>query len=403
MKMMNISARLLLLIAAAALLLMCAACGEAADVPQQVATEPEAVVEPLVLQQRSLLMNVGDQVTLNVTGGDEITYVSSDPAVVSVENGVVKAMKKGNALITVSSGEDAVYCGVMVEPCGQMLDVSNMKTSVVFSNVQLFHPMKIVGFAADPAGNAFYFSQMYGNSAYRALASDSMVTKVEKVDGVWQRTEYMHLFNHGGGYLGLETEGSDVYLLTESNGVQAIGGSTISRVKWENKKMCDETFGDTYELSELTGYLRPQTDVENDILAVYAFNGRDSYYAIYDRDAFFSGEQTHYLRTVACVKNQTPVYGEDASRGAYNASIRGFAIRDGYIYQLSGSACMYLSVFDMDGKLQYCRELEVVEGLSNPAAASLAFGADGCLYLAVNTNENANLYYANVWKLEEVK
>lgn len=401
MKITNIRRSLLLLIAMLVMVLMCAGCGETDT--QQPSTEPMVPAEPLAMEQRSLLLAVGDQVTLTVSGGSEITYTSSDPDVVSVDNGTVKALKKGNALITVSSGEEAVYCGVMVDPYGEMMDVGKMAPSVVFSNVQLFHPMEIVGFGVDTTNNAYYFSQMYGNSAYRSLVADSMVTKVEQVDGVWQRSEYMHLFNHGNGYLCLETEGSDVYLLTESNGVLSTGGSTISRVKWENKKMCDEEFGDTYELSELSGYFRPQTDVENDVLAVYAFNGRDSYYAIYDRDGFLSGEQPQYLRTVNCVRGQTPAMGEDASNGAYNSSIRGFVIRDGYIYQLSGSATIYLSAFDMDGKLQYCQEIESVEGLSNARAASLAFGADGSLYLAVNTSSNTNLYYANVWKLEEVK
>ena len=401
MKMMNIRKGLLLLAAMLLMVMMCVGCGETEV--QQPSTEPTVPVEPLTLEQRSLLLSAGDQVTLNVSGGDEITYVSSDPDVVSVDGGVVKALKKGNALITVSSGEDVVCCGVMVDPYGEMLDVSKMQPSVMFSDVQLFHPMEIVGFGADTTNNVFYFSQMYGNSAYRNLVADSMVTKVEQVDGVWQRTEYMHLYNHGNGYLGLEIEGKDTYLLTESNGALSTGGSTISRVKWENEKMCDEEFGDTYTLTELTGYFRPQTDVGNDILAVYAFNGRDSYYAIYDRDGFLSGEQPQYLRTVNCKRGQTPVIGEDASAGAYNSSILGFIIRDGYIYQLSGSATIYLSVFDMDGTLQYCHQIEPIEGLSNAKAASLSFGADGCLYLAVNTNENANLYYANVWKLEEVK
>lgn len=401
MKMMNIPRSLLLLIAMLAMVLMIAGCADTGS--QQPSTEPTVPAEPLTLEQRSLLLTVGDQVTLTVSGGSEITYTSSDPDVVSVDGGVVKALKKGNALITVASGEDTVYCGVMVDPYGEMLDVGKLKPSVVFADVQLFHPMDIVGFGVDTSTNSFYFSQMYGNSAYRSLVADSMLTKVEQVDGIWQRTEYMHLFNHGNGYLGLETEGSDVYLLTESNGVLSTGGSTISRVKWEDKKLCDEEFGETYALPELTGYFRPQTDVANDVLAVYAFNGRESYYAVYDRDAFLSGEQSQYLRLVNCAKGQTPAIGEDASNGSYNSSIRGFVIKDGYIYQLSGSATMYLSVFDMDGKLQYCQQIETIESASNAKAASLAFGADGSLYLAVNTSENANLYYANVWKLEEVK
>ncbi len=394
----NNSARLLLLVVVLAMALLAAGCDQADAIPE---TTP---VEPLVLQERSLMLGVGDSAALTVSGGDQIAWTSSDTQVVSVdEAGNLKALTKGHALITVTSGDQVQYCGILVEPTGEMLDVSNTKPSVVFSDVQLYHPMEIVNFGADTANNAFYFSQPYATAAYRNLPADSILTKVTQVDGVWQRSEYMHLTNHGYGYFGLEVEGQDVYLLTESNGTMSTGGTTISRVKWEHEGMCDEQFGETYALPGLTGTFRPQSDVENDLLAVYAFNGRNSYYAIYDRDAFFSGEQSQYLHLVECARDQTPARGTDASNGGYNSSIRGFAIHDGYIYQVSGSATIYLSVFDLEGKLQYCHEIKAVEGASNPRAGSISFGADGHVYLAVTTSENTNLYYANVWMLEEVE
>ena len=60
---------------------------------------------PLVLSQESFNLEVGEtaQITASVTNDDEnpvITWESSDPSIVSVENGVIKAKKEGLAVIT---------------------------------------------------------------------------------------------------------------------------------------------------------------------------------------------------------------------------------------------------------------------------------------------------------------
>lgn len=62
---------------------------------------------PLVLSQESFNLEVGEtaQITASVTNDDEnpvITWESSDPSIVSVENGVIKAKKEGLAVITVT-------------------------------------------------------------------------------------------------------------------------------------------------------------------------------------------------------------------------------------------------------------------------------------------------------------
>lgn len=407
MKMKKMHRSWLLLTALLAIILVLAGCGVETPggettTPPTEATEP---AEPIAMEQRSLLLASGEEAKLTVTGGNGIAYESSDPEVASVDaSGTIKALKKGNAMITVSSGSQTLCCGVIVDGEGKMLDVSGMAANVVFADVQLYHPMEIIDFAVDSTENAFYFSQQYATSAYGNLKSDSMLTKVEQINGVWQRAEYVHLFNHGYGYFDLERDGKDVYLLTESNGPMTNRGTTISRAVWENKKLYDEEFGQTCDLPEISDRtsFHPKSDAANDMIAVYVESGRKSYYAIYDRDALLSGEQNSYLLKVVCEAGQEPENGVDDSQGLYNATVRSFALHDGYIYQLSGGSKMYLSVFDLEGNLQYCHKIEDNADVVGRTPSSLAFGEDGSLYLAVTSGNSGDLYLANVWKFEEV-
>lgn len=365
-----------------------------------VPTDPSETEEvELTLDSRSALMNSGDTLHLGVTGaGEDLQFASSDPEVACVDaNGNVQALKKGNAMITATSGGRTAYCGIMVDAQGEMLELSDTQAVEIVPPVQLYHQHTIISFAADPENGAFYFSQQYAEK----LLSDSMITKVTQVDGVWQRTEYVHLYNHGYGYFTIEKDGDDTYLLSESNGVLTNQGTTISRVLWENEKFYDEEFGDTYELGGLEGSPRPQSSVDDDVVVVYDFNGRDSSYAIYDRDALYSGQENNYLYRVRCASRQTPVAGEDDSDGKYNSAIRGFVYKDGYIYQLSGSGKIYISVFDLQGNLQYCHEVEEYPDLPRRQPGSIAISGDD-IYIAVNSAENTTVNLASVWKLEEV-
>lgn len=377
--------------------LLIAGCGRQA-VP---AEDPADAVQTdvLAVDQRSAILNTGDTLTLTVTGGNgEVTYASSDPEVVSVDgSGNVKALKKGHAMITATCGEETAKCGILVEPAGEMVDLTNTQATPVFSDVQLYHQHEIVDFAADAEAGAFYMSQQYAQK----IASDTMLTKVTQVNGVWQRSDYVHLYNHGFGYFALEKDGSDVYLLSESNGVSTNRGTTISRVQWESQALFDEEFGDTYELAGLEGSPRPASDPESDLVVVFDYNGRESYYAIYDRSALYSGEENNYLHRFRCESRQQPVNGEDDSNGKYNSAIRDFTVKDGYIYQLSGSGKLYISVFDFEGRLQYCHEVTDYPDLPIRMPGGISFSGDD-LYIAVCSANTTVVYYAHVWKLEEV-
>lgn len=391
MKMNRIVSTILILALLTALL---AACSSGPYV------EPTTVEVPeLVLNARSAVLAVGESVTVGYTGGEDVSFASSDPQIASVDgSGNVKALKKGNAMITVTSGEQTAKFGVMVEPSGEMIDLTSTQAAEVFSDVQLYHQHEIIDFSADGENGAFYMSQQYGGEK---MPSDTIITKVSQVEGVWQRSEFVHLYNHGFGFFSIEKdENGNTYLLSESNGVFTNQGSTISRVKWESGVMYDEQFGDTYRLPGLEGSPRPESDAQGDVIVVYEFCGRESNFTVYDRSALLSGEENNYLHRFACASRQTPVNGKDDSNGRYNSAIRGFAVKDGYIYQLSGSGHIYISVFDFEGNLQYCHEVMEYQDLPKRMPGGISFSGDE-LYIAVNSATSTVVNYVNVWKLEE--
>ena len=380
------------------LAMLLAGCGQQ-SAPAE-AVEETLAAEPMSINVRSALLSTGDTLKLGVTGGNgTVNYASSDANVASVdENGNVKALKKGNALITATSGDQQVCCGILVDAIGETVDLANTQAVEIFSDVQLYHEKEILGLGVDVENGAYYIAQKYAGDN---LNSDSLINKVEQVDGVWKRTGYIHLYNNGRGYFSMEKEDDRIMLVTESNGVNSNMGTTISRVEWEEGKLYDEEFGDTYVLPEMEGGLRPYSDPDSDLVVVYEYMGRESYYAVYDRSDLFSGAENRYLHRFACVSRQTPVAGEDASGGNYNASIKGFAYRDGYLYQISGKSEVYISVFDLNGVLQFVHKVDGLEGLQNMTPGSIAFAGDE-LYIAMNTFEDSKLLLANVWKIEEV-
>lgn len=77
----------------------------------------DPVVTPTISLNRAILaLTVGDKETLKVSGTeDDVSWESSDPAVVSVTSGgEVTALAKGTAVITARVGDEAVTCTVTV-------------------------------------------------------------------------------------------------------------------------------------------------------------------------------------------------------------------------------------------------------------------------------------------------
>lgn len=355
-------------------------------------------VEAISVDARSLLMKSGETKQLKASKEDA-KFTSSNPDVVTVDNtGKVTAVKKGNALITIGLGEEKAYCGVIVDGMGSMIDISKQKAKVIFSDILLEESEAITSLAVDISENAYYIAQPYGTKSYEMLPSDVIVSKVAKNENnAWATTEWMRFYESGTGTIAIEKDGIDTYLLLESNGTYYGSGNTLSSVKWENEEFCQEEYGTVYNFSEVSGSASPTVDSWNDMVVIYD-NAKKSY-LFYDRESLQSGEDAVYLHEVVCANKQEPVAGADDSQGFYNATIRDFAVADGYIYQICGSSSIYVSVFDLNGTLQYCyRVPDYAEEMEVRMPGGIACEA-GKVYIAVGS-QNSSYYLGNVWMFE---
>ena len=84
------------------------------------ATKKEVVVNSLTLKKTSLVLVVGAEATLlfdidPVTATGEVTWETSDPEIVTVNNGDIKAVKAGEAVITAKAGDKESSCTVKVK------------------------------------------------------------------------------------------------------------------------------------------------------------------------------------------------------------------------------------------------------------------------------------------------
>lgn len=354
------------------------------EIPTVVKTEPAITVET-----RSFLLEKGESKKISVKESD-VTFESSNTAVAIVkEDGTVTAVGSGMALITITKGEDKGYCGVIVDGVGTIVDISSKKATTLFSDMMLNAQTKILGMGVDETSNAMYFSQVYGASAYIPVNSDLIVTKVALEKDTWTRGSFMRFGESGEGHL--DVENGKIWI--ESGGSYLGLGETISCVDWEDKGFVQGSFGQTYNVGELEG-TKLAVDSENNMVAVYDSSNKQ--YLIYDKSALVEGAENAYLHAVVCAKDQEPALGVDDSQNHYNTSIRGFALADGYIYQISGGNSIYVSVFDLSGKLQYCKKIEDNPDLQLRMPAAIAV-ENGNVYLCVQSGDET-CYFANVWK-----
>lgn len=82
---------------------------------------PKPTLEEIILDKEAVTLDVGDRYTFEVTLLPEgienvvLTWSSSDPETVSVEEGTVTALAYGEAVVTVSSGNVSASCRVTVD------------------------------------------------------------------------------------------------------------------------------------------------------------------------------------------------------------------------------------------------------------------------------------------------
>jgi hypothetical protein len=228
------------------------------------------------------------------------------------------------------------------------------------------------------------------------MPSDIVVTKLQNTTGnAWENTGWMRFYESGMGHITVENDGKGAKLWLASSG-DYYSGRAISRVDWEAGTYGQRVYGETAKLSDWDDYLFVAADPANDQVVIY--DELDKAYYVYDRQALLSGEDAVYLHRFTCENNKTPVAGEDDSKGHYNASLHSFAVSDGYIYQISGKSSIYISVFDMNGDLQYCHRVEDYADLNNRLPQAICC-VDGKVYIAVASG-SSSYRYANVWMFE---
>lgn len=343
------------------------------------------------VETRSLLLKAGETGKISLQESD-VTFESSNTAVATVtEDGTVTAVGPGMALITITQGEKTGYCGIIVDGVGELVDISSKNAVNLFTQMALYETVEIEGMAVDADNNAIYLSQNYGITAYTPLNADLIVTKVDLVDNTWTKGSYMRFYLSGAGHF--DVDNGTVWM--ESNGTYVGVSKTISSVQWEDEGFVQEAFGQTYNIGELNG-TKLTADSENHMIAVY--DSENKQYLIYDSSALTEDAINPYLHAVVCENNQEPALGVDDSDGSYNASVAGFALADGYIYQFGGSSTqMYVSVFDLSGQLQYCKKLDIQTENGDGTPIGIAV-KNGEVYVGLQSGDSTTCYYANAWK-----
>ena len=92
--------------------------------------DPVIAVTGITLSQTSISLEVGGKVSLTATVSPSdatdktVTWTSSDPSVVSVESGLVKAVSAGTATVTATAGGKSAKCEVNVQP--RVVDVTGI-------------------------------------------------------------------------------------------------------------------------------------------------------------------------------------------------------------------------------------------------------------------------------------
>ncbi len=267
----------------------------------------------------------------------------------------------------------------------KMVDLTKMTPTAVFQDVALERNTEMRGIGVTEDEQTFYISQAYGK-----LPSDLMITKVEKKEDSWEKTEWMHASESGYGSLSVENSGDGkTSLWLESNGTLDDMGTTISCVEWQNEGFLQREYGKTISFDDLDGYFTLQVDAENDwvVLRVISSEGEPRY-EFYDRSSLLDEEEPECLYRVTCSGGQKALRKDD-SKGRYGTvTFRGFTVGDGYIYQVHGSAQgrIYIAAFDMEGQLVYCKEMKEYTELTYRQPEALSY-VNGKLYMLLTTGE----------------
>lgn len=369
-----------------------AACGADGGIDQP-QPEKKTVIS---LDSSGLLLSEGETAGLTVTydGTGSVAYSSSDETVAKVSaDGIVSAVSKGNAVITVTDGDNSAVCGVIVGLQNELIDVRQQELKRILAEKYLLTLTVMQNIVVD--GEDIYLIQRCDGTP-----SDLVIQKYNE-DNI---SEWMVLtgFGSGVGFSAEKNENGDLYFWTESNGNSNSEGLTISRFKWEPGTVLVQQGAQSWNFHQSEGAAYASVDQENGLLCVRTASTGGYTFTYYD------------LRSMSESGNAVPLYAieldmltsmldEDinptgTSVGQYG--FQGFAIDGQYIYQYYGTANSgaFLSVYDMMGNAQYIHRVAEYPDLEYREADGITV-AGGKVYIGMATglsgDRRANVF---VWE-----
>ena len=365
-------------------------------------TKPAVLVSGITLNKSANQLSIGSSYTLTATvsPGDavvkNVTWISSNPYVASVNNGTITAIDVGTSTITATSCDGSNISSsmtIVVVPKTQMIDITN-KTLVAYkksftvnypgtSTSHLMQNFAITNIGTE--NETYYFS-----TATRLRISNALITDSEKEDIVRtviikmsssslytptsNNIEYMYL-NNAGHAQSFDIEPSSGYFWTNNNGYTYCAGSNctwlassgygcngesckwwghntaISRIKYTpNQSTGSFTATRTFSFGATSTKgidIQSFYDWDNDLMAVK--NG--TLIKIYRLSDAKNGKLTQlYSFNVSLTNKYVPS----------SSAVQGHAINGGYYYQYKGSAKenMYIEVYNMLGELQYVKTVD---------------------------------------------
>ena len=307
---------------------------------------------PLKLAYSYLSLKTGDVCELAADGSGIAVYSSSRPEVASVdENGVVTALKKGNAVITATAGSQTVTCGVMVDLADAYIDIDGMTMTPVVRDLELTSENNVMQSFTIGADGSIYIIQQIGEATFTGM--DALV-KIAP-DGTMEDMALLQ-FGHGN-QIGVDwdEEGNDL-LWIPSMGNTSNTSDGVSRLAFEAGAVYQLEAGETWDRGIFAS--NPNVVIDMDSRRLMLCRGGVNY-DIYDLDDFLAdGEDTVKL----CSGRLESGNGLAGTPGSM--SYQGCALYGEYIYKYEGTPdaedpSAFYSVFDLDGNWLFSRTVEI--------------------------------------------
>lgn len=354
-------------------------------------TQPEeetSTVTRLKLNEVGVMLEVNETFQIQPEGDVEnITYTSGNEKVATVDaNGLIKAVGKGNAVITAAAGDMTATCGVIVGLAdSQLIDIREVE------------PERIVAEQYLLTATVLRDVLVVDGDIYYVQRSDSAPSdlKVQHIDKNGDPDEWMNLIGFGGGVsVGMEkADDGKLYIWVESNGTAASVGQTLSRIPYEPGTTYVAQGGQTWYFGQMEDAPYASVDTENRLVCVRTASGSAYRFTYYDYDSMIAGEtpvplyaQELSILTSGLSKDVNPT---GASIGEHK--FRGFAVSGRYIYQYYGTAknALLVAAYDMSGECQYVHKVTEFKDLVFREPDGLHV-ADGKLYLGIATGESGD-------------